>query len=159
MKKTDCHVYPFVKAVYWWFLIVYILIVRTRVPYYIGIKWYNIITCILFSSLTFQIHIHIHIFTSEVTCYFCYFCYRLTILLPLDYVPTQPLLRRDVSGAASGRSHRYVVTQFQMHREEVKNIRMQAAIPRDALSDSSNIFLSYSGLLIFCPCVRQQYKM
>ena len=83
----------------------------------------------------------------------------LNALLPLNCVPTQPLLRRDVSGAASGRSHRYVVTQFQMHREEVKNIRMQAAIPRDALSDSSNIFLSYSGLLIFCPCVRQQYKM
>ena len=80
-------------------------------------------------------------------------------LLPLNCVPTQPLLRRDVSGAASGRSHRYVVTQFQMHREEVKNIRMQAAIPRDSLSDSSNIFLSYTGLLIFCPCVRQQYKM
>ena len=83
----------------------------------------------------------------------------LNALLPLNCVPTQPLLRRDVSGAASGRSHRYVVTQFQMHREGVKNIRMQAAIPRDALSDSSNIFLSYSGLLIFCPCVRQQYKM
>ena len=126
-----------------------------------------------FFAFTFQIHIHIHIFTSEVTCYFCYFCYRLTIfllfylftflplnaLLPLNCVPTQPLLRRDVSGAASGRSHRYVVTQFRSHREEVKNIRMQAAIPRDSLSDSSNIFLSYTGLLIFCPCVRQQYKM
>ena len=85
--------------------------------------------------------------------------FYLFILLPLNCVPTQPLLRRDVSGAASGRSHRYVVMQFQMHREEVKNIRMQAAIPRDALSDSSNIFLSYTGLLIFCPCVRQQYKM
>ena len=81
----------------------------------------NIITCILFSSFTFQIHIHIHIFTSEVTCYFCYFCYRLTILLPLNCVPMQPLLRRDVSGTASGRSHRYVVTQFQMHLEGVKN--------------------------------------
>ena len=81
-----------------------------------------------FIAFTFQIHIHIHIFTSEVTCYFCY---RLTIfllfylftflplnaLLPLNCVPTQPLLRRDVSGAASGRSHRYVVTQFQMHRQ------------------------------------------
>ena len=33
----------------------------------------------------------------------------------------QPLLRRDVSGTASGRSHRYVVTQFQMHLEGVKN--------------------------------------
>ena len=85
--------------------------------------------------------------------------FYLFTLLPLNCVPTQPLLRRDVSGAASGRSHRYVVTQFQMHREEVKNIRMQAAIPRDSLSDSSNIFLSYTGLLIFCPCVRQQYKM
>ena len=83
----------------------------------------------------------------------------LNALLPLNCVPTQPFLRRDVFGAASGRSHRYIVTQFQMHREEVKNIRMQAAIPRDALSDSSNIFLSYTGLLIFCPCVRQQYKM
>ena len=82
-----------------------------------------------FIAFTFQIHIHIHIFTSEVTCYFCYFCYRLTILLPLksffylfillplNCVPTQPFLRRDVSGAASGRSHRYVVTQFQMHRQ------------------------------------------
>ena len=94
----------------------------------------NIITCILFSSLTFQIHIHIHIFTSEVTCYFCYFCYfcyRLTIfllfylftflplnaLLLLNCVPMQPFLRRDVSGAASGRSHRYVVTQFRAHRQ------------------------------------------
>ena len=113
----------------------------------------------------FFLHLHFK-FTFTFTflhqrlpCYFCYFCYRLTILLPLNCVPTQPLLRRDVSGAASGRSHRYVVMQFQMHREEVKNIRMQAAIPRDSLSDSSNIFLSYSGLLIFCPCVRQQYKM
>ena len=70
-----------------------------------------------FFAFTFQIHIHIHIFTSEVTCYFCYFCYRLIILLPLNCVPTQPLLRRDVSGAASGRSHRYVVMQFQMHRQ------------------------------------------
>ena len=39
----------------------------------------------LFYSLTFQIHIHIHIFISEVTCYFCNFCYRLTILLPLKF--------------------------------------------------------------------------
>ncbi len=70
-------------------------------------------------------HSHSHFFIRGT----CYFCYRLTILLPLNCVPTQPFLRRDVSGAASGRSHRYVVTQFQMHREEVKNIRMQAAIP------------------------------
>ena len=84
-------------------------------------------------SFTFQIHIHIHIFTSEVTCYFCYFCYRLTILLPLksfftfftllplNCVPTQPLLHRDAIFRTSRRSHRYVVTQFQMHREGVKN--------------------------------------
>ena len=130
-------------------------------------------------SFTFQIHIHIHIFTSEVTCYFCYFCYRPTILLPLNpflpfylftllpfypftfktasrrsrcYVATCLALRRDVAIATSWRS-------FGRIGREVKNIRMQAAIPRDALSDSSNIFLSYTGLLIFCPCVRQQYKM
>ena len=43
--------------------------------------------------------------------------FYLFILLPLNCVPTQPLLRRDVSGAASGRSHRYVVTQFWAHRQ------------------------------------------
>ena len=129
---------------------------RTRVPYYINNMLINIFTWFLFYSLsliaaslkftfhfshfhllhciTFQIHIHFHIFTSEVTCYFCYFCYfcyRLTILLPfypftflplnallpLNCVPTQPFLRRDVSGTASGRSHRYVVTQFRAHRQ------------------------------------------
>ena len=42
---------------------------------------------------------------------------NLFTFLPLNYVPTQPLLRRDVSGAASGRSHRYVVTQFRAHRQ------------------------------------------
>ena len=68
------------------------------------------------------------------------------------YVATQSFVRRDVAIATSGRS-------FGRIGREVKNIRMQAAIPRDALSDSSNIFLSYTGLLIFCPCVRQQYKM
>ena len=79
-------------------------------------------------SFTFHIHIHIHIhiFTSEVTCYFCY---RLTIFLlfylftflPLKSVPTQPLLHRDAIFRTSRRSHRYVGTQFQMHREGVKN--------------------------------------
>ena len=123
-----------------------------------------------FFAFTFQIHIHIHIFTSEVTCYFCYrqiifllfylFTFLpLNALLPLNCVPTQPLLHRDAIFRTSRRSHRYVGTQFQMHREGVKTPKIQAAIPRDALSDSSNIFLSYSGLLIFCPCVRQQYKM
>lgn len=83
----------------------------------IEIFFFTFLFFILCIAFTFQIHFHIHIFTSEVTCYFCYFCYRLTILLPLNCVPTQPLLRRDVSGAASGRSHRYVVTQFRAHRQ------------------------------------------
>ena len=88
-----------------------------------------------FFAFTFQIHIHIHIFTSEVTCCFCYFCYRLIIfllfylftflplnaLLPLNCVPTQPLLHRDAIFRTSRRSHLYVGTQFQMHREGVKN--------------------------------------
>ena len=43
--------------------------------------------------------------------------FYLFILLPLNCVPTQPLLHRDVSGTASGRSHRYVVTQFRAHRQ------------------------------------------
>ena len=42
-------------------------------------------------------------------------------LLPLNCVPTQPLLHRDAIFRTSRRSHRYVVTQFQMHREGVKN--------------------------------------
>lgn len=83
----------------------------------IEIFFFTFLFFILCIAFTFQIHFHIHIFTSEVTCYFCYFCYRLTILLPLNCVPMQPLLRRDVSGTASGRSHRYVVTQFRAHRQ------------------------------------------
>ncbi len=61
----------------------------------------------LFYSLTFQIHIHIHIFISEVTCYFCNFCYRLTILLPLKFfftfLPFYPFtfkLRPDIAPTA-----------------------------------------------------------
>ena len=42
-------------------------------------------------------------------------------LLPLNCVPTQPLLHRDAIFRTSRRSHRYVGTQFQMHREGVKN--------------------------------------
>ena len=38
-------------------------------------------------------------------------------LLPLNCVPTQPLLHRDAIFRTSRRSHRYVVTQFQMHRQ------------------------------------------
>lgn len=89
----------------------------------IEIFFFTFLFFILCIAFTFQIHIHFHIFTSEVTCYFCYFCYcqiiflLLNALLPLNCVPTQPLLRRDVSGAASGRSHRYVGTQFRAHRQ------------------------------------------
>ena len=36
-------------------------------------------------------------------------------------VPTQPLLHRDAIFRTSRRSHRYVGTQFQMHRVGVKN--------------------------------------
>ena len=103
----------------------------------IEIFFFTFLFFILCIAFTFQIHIHIHIFTSEVTCYFCYFCYcqiifllfylftflPLNALLPLNCVPMQPLLRGDVSGAASGRSHRYVVTQFQMHRQGGKKHR------------------------------------
>ena len=68
------------------------------------------------------------------------------------YVATQSFVRRDVAIATSGRS-------FGGIGRGVKDIVIQSGIPRSVLSDSSNFFLSYSGLLIFCPCVRQQYKM
>lgn len=80
----------------------------------IEIFFFTFLFFILCIAFTFQIHFHIHIFTSEVTCYFCY---RLTILLPLNCVPMQPLLRRDVSGTASRCSRCYVVTQFRAHRQ------------------------------------------
>ena len=47
--------------------------------------------------------------------------FYLFTLLPLNCVPTQPLLHRDAIFRASRRSHRYVGTQFQMHRAGVKN--------------------------------------
>ena len=110
-----------------------------------------------FFCLHFKFTFTLHIFISKVTCYFCY---RLTILLPfypfitLNCVQTPPL-HRDVSGTASGRNvRRYVVTQFRAHRQGGKKRRIPGCnLPRDSLSDSSNIFLSYTGLLIFCPCV------
>ncbi len=95
----------------------------------IEIFFFTFLFFILCIAFTFQIHFHIHIFTSEVTCYFCYFCYRLTILFPLNCVPTQPLLRRDVSGTASGRSHRYVVTQFRAHRQGGKKYQNTGCNP------------------------------
>ena len=76
----------------------------------------------LFYSLTFQIHIHIHIFISEVTCYFCNFCYRLTILLPLKFfftfLPFYPFtfkLRPDVAPTAWRRNLFYVPTLPSLH--------------------------------------------
>ena len=65
-----------------------------------------------FIAFTFQIHIHI--FTSEVTCYFCYFCYRLIIFL-LFYLFTfkRPFtfkLRPDAAVATSRRVWRCVGT-------------------------------------------------
>ena len=91
-------------------------------------------------------HSHSHFIPLQppnITCYFCYFCYRLTIfllfylftflplnaLLPLNCVPMQPLLRRDVSGAASGRSHRYVVTRFRAHRQGGKKYQNPGCNP------------------------------
>ena len=50
----------------------------------------------------------------------------LNAFLPLNCVPTQRLLRRDVSGSASGRSHRYVGTQFRAHRQGGKRHRNTA---------------------------------
>ena len=47
--------------------------------------------------------------------------FYLFTLLPLNCVPTQPLLHRDAIFRTSRRSHRYVGTQFQMYREGVKN--------------------------------------
>ena len=77
----------------------------------------------LFYSLTFQIHIHIHIFMSEVTCYFCNFCYRLTILLPLKFfftfLPFYPFtfkLRPDVAPTAWQRNLFCVPTLPSLHR-------------------------------------------
>ena len=77
----------------------------------------------LFYSLTFQIHIHIHIFISEVTCYFCNFCYRLTILLPLKFfftfLPFYPFtfkLRPDVAPTAWRRNLFCVPTLLSLHR-------------------------------------------
>ena len=46
---------------------------------------------------------------------------NLFTFLPLKCVPTQPLLHRDAIFRTSRRSHRYVGTQFQMHRAGVKN--------------------------------------
>ena len=68
------------------------------------------------------------------------------------YVATQSFVRRDVAIATSGRS-------FGRIGRGVKGIVIQPEISGSALSNSSHFFLQDSGLLNFCPCVRQQYKM
>ena len=132
MKKTDCHVYPFVKALYWWFLIVYILIVRTRVPYYIWIKWYNIITCILFSfHLHFKFTFTFTFLHQRSPLPFYPFTFKLrpdaavaTSRRNLSYVPTWPSLRRDAVSDASGggKKHRKSRLQFRETHFQIRQI-------------------------------------
>ena len=117
----------------------------------------------LFYSLTFQIHIHIHIFISEVTCYFCNFCYRLTILLPLKFFFTfLPLkfffsfllfylftfkLRPDVAPTAWRRNLFCVPTLLSLHRHAFSSPSPRIFIPpRIAFSSS---WLHFS-ILHFC---------
>ena len=93
----------------------------------------------LFYSLTFQIHIHIHIFISEVTCYFCNFCYRLTILLlfPLK-------LRPDVAPTAWRRNLFCVPTLPSLHRHAFSSPSPRFLIPLVSLSHPPRItFPSY----------------
>ena len=115
----------------------------------------------LFYSLTFQIHIHIHIFISEVTCYFCNFCYRLTILLPLKFfftfLPFYPFtfkLRPDVAPTAWRRNLCRVPTLPSLHRHAFSSPSSRFLIllvtlshpPRIAFSSSSRHF----SILHFC---------
>ena len=115
----------------------------------------------LFYSLTFQIHIHIHIFISEVTCYFCNFCYRLTILLPLKFfftfLPFYPFtfkLRPDVAPTAWRRNLFCVPTLPSLHRHAFSSPSSRIFIllathfhpPRIAFSSS---WLHFS-ILHFC---------
>ncbi len=94
----------------------------------------------LFYSLTFQIHIHIHIFISEVTCYFCNFCYRLTILLlfPLK-------LRPDVAPTAWRRNLCRVPTLPSLHCHAFSSPSPRFLIPLVSLFHPPCItFLSYN---------------
>lgn len=92
----------------------------------------------LFYSLTFQIHIHI--FISEVTCYFCNFCYRLTILLlfPLK-------LRPDVAPTAWRRNLCRVPTLPSLHRHAFSSPSYRFLILLVSLFHPPSItFLSYN---------------
>ncbi len=135
----------------------------------------------LFYSLTFQIHIHIHIFISEVTCYFCNFCYRLTILLPLKFfftfLPFLPLkffftflpfypftfkLRPDVAPTAWRRNLFCVPTLPSLHRHAFSSSSYRIFILLASLFHLTFLLLfplPCGGLLKKSPCVRQQFKM
>ena len=109
----------------------------------------------LFYSLTFQIHIHI--FISEVTCYFCNFCYRLTILLlfPLK-------LRPDVAPTAWRRNLFCVPTLPSLHRHAFSSSSLRFLILLTSLFHLTFLLLfplPCGGLLKISPCVRQQFKM
>ena len=94
----------------------------------------------IFYSLTFQIHIHIHIFISEVTCYFCNFCYRLTILLlfPLK-------LRSDVAPTAWRRNLFCVPTLPSLHRHAFSSPSPRFLIPLVSLSHPPRYAFSSSS--------------
>ena len=132
----------------------------------------------LFYSLTFQIHIHIHIFISEVTCYFCNFCYRLTILLPLKFfftflplkffftfLPFYPFtfkLRPDVAPTAWRRNLFCVPTLPSLHRHAFSSPSYRILILLASLFHLTFLLLfplPCGGLLKKSPCVRQQFKM
>ena len=105
----------------------------------------------LFYSLTFQIHIHIHIFISEVTCYFCNFCYRLTILLPLKFfftfLPFYPFtfkLRPDIAPTAWRRNLFCVPTQSSLHRHAFSSSSSRFPIPLATLFYPPRIAFSSS---------------
>ena len=123
----------------------------------------------LFYSLTFQIHIHIHIFISEVTCYFCNFCYRLTILLPLKFfftflplkffftfLPFYPFtfkLRPDVAPTAWRRNLFCVPTLPSLHRHAFSSSSPRIFIPLvshfhpPGFTFPSYIFVTFSASL------------
>ena len=107
----------------------------------------------LFYSLTFQIHIHIHIFISEVTCYFCNFCYRLTILLPLKFfftfLPFYPFtfkLRPDVAPTAWRRNLFCVPTLPSLHRHAFLSPLVSHFHP-PGFTFPSYIFVTFSASL------------
>ena len=107
----------------------------------------------LFYSLTFQIHIHIHIFISEVTCNFCNFCYRLTILLPLKFfftfLPFYPFtfkLRPDVAPTAWRRNLCRVPTLPSLHRHAFSSPLVSLFHPPCITFPSYN-FITFSASL------------